>query len=140
MNRPPDRRNLADLTAGVDQLAALRCHRFRHIDIPVPADHHLLWFDVFPLAGALALVRHDSPAWICRWRLDGRQAVITDWRAFWYSHHQDMADLPLATICWLADRYLVSWAAPSGGHFWRRCLREARSRGLLVRSGVIGPP
>ncbi|WP_182785503.1 hypothetical protein [Aeromonas media] len=127
-----------ELTAGVDLLAQLRRHRFRRLDMIVPDGYQLLWFDMFPQAGALALVRHDSPAWICRWRLHGRQAVITDWRAFWYRHQSELAELPLAAICCLADHYLVSWAAPNGGHFWQRCLREARARGLAVRDGVIG--
>ncbi len=51
-----DRRSLDELTAGVDLLAQLRHHRFRRLDITVPDGHQLLWFDVFPLAGALAVI------------------------------------------------------------------------------------
>ncbi len=135
-----DRRSLDELTAGVDLLAQLRRHRFRRLDITVPDGHQLLWFDVFPLAGALVLVHRDTPLWVCRWQLVDRVAVIHDWRAFWYTHQQELAHLPLEAICWLSGRYLVKWKAPSGEHFWRRCLREARARGLSVSAGSIGQP
>lgn len=132
------RRQITDLTAGVDLLAQLRRHRFRRLALDMPDGHQLLWFDVFPLAGALALVHRDTPLWVCRWRLVDRVAVIHDWRAFWYTHQQDLAHLPLEAIFWLSGRYLVKWTASDGGHFWRRCLREARARGLSVNSGAIG--
>lgn len=135
-----DYRRLDELTAGVDLLAQLRHHRFRRLDITVPDDHQLLWFDVFPLAGALVLVHRDTPLWVCRWQVVDRVAVINDWRAFWYTHQQDFAHLPLEAICWLSSRYQVKWAAPSGRHFWQRCLREARARGLSVNGGAIGQP
>ncbi|MFM5870849.1 hypothetical protein ACET6Z_06255 [Aeromonas veronii] len=61
-----DYRRLDELTAGVDLLAQLRRHRFRRLDITVPDDHQLLWFDVFPLTGALVLVHQDTPLWVCR--------------------------------------------------------------------------
>nr|WP_158651127.1 hypothetical protein [Aeromonas veronii] len=77
--RPQDRLSLDALTAGVDLLAQLRRHRFRRLDITVPDDHQLVWFDVFPLAGALALVHQDTPLWVCRWQLVDRVAVIHDW-------------------------------------------------------------
>lgn len=135
-----DYRRLDELTAGVDLLAQLRRHRFRRLDISVPDDHQLLWFDVFPLAGALVLVHQDTPLWVCRWQLVDRVAVIHDWRAFWYTHRQNFAHLPLEAIFWLSDRYLVKWDVTGGGHFWRRCLREARARGLSVNAGAIGQP
>ncbi|MBM0490502.1 hypothetical protein GNZ06_10055 [Aeromonas jandaei] len=135
-----ERRSLDELTAGVDLLAQLRHHRFRRLDITVPDGHQLLWFDVFPLAGALVLMSDDVPLWVCRWQLVDRVAVIHDWRAFWYTHQQDLTHLPLEAICWLSCRYLVKWKAPNGGHFWRRCLREARVRGLSVNAGAIGQP
>lgn len=135
-----ERRSLDELTAGVDLLAQLRHHRFRRLDITVPDDHQLLWFDVFPLAGALVLMSADVPLWVCRWQLVDRVAVIHDWRAFWYTHQKNLAHLPLEAICWLSGRYLVKWAAPSGRHFWQRCLREARVRGLSVSAGAIGQP
>ncbi|EIS3740374.1 hypothetical protein LO908_002750 [Aeromonas hydrophila] len=135
-----DWRRLDELTAGVDLLAQLRRHRFRRLDITVPDGHQLLWFDVFPLAGALVLVHRDTPLWVCRWQLVDRVAVIHDWRAFWYTHQQELAHLPLEAIFWLSDRYLVKWSATGGGHFWRRCLREARARGLSVNAGAIGQP
>ncbi|WP_042011332.1 hypothetical protein [Aeromonas fluvialis] len=138
--RPQDRLSLDALTAGVDLLAQLRRHRFRQLEITVPDDHQLLWFDVFPLAGALVLVHRDTPLWVCRWQLVDRVAVIHDWRAFWYTHQQDFAHLPLEAICWLSSRYQVKWAAPSGRHFWQRCLREACARGLSVNAGAIGQP
>jgi len=134
------RRQITDLTAGVDLLAQLRRHRFRRLDITVPDGHQLMWFDVFPLAGALVLVHRDTPLWVCRWQLVDRVAVIHDWRAFWYTHQQELAHLPLEAIYWLSGRYLVKWKAPSGGHFWRRCLREARARGLSVSASSIGQP
>jgi len=134
------RRQITDLTAGVDLLAQLRRHRFRRLDITVPDNHQLVWFDVFPLAGALALVHQDTPLWVCRWQLVDRVAVIHDWQAFWYTHQQDLAHLPLEAIFWLSGRYLVKWAAPSGEHFWRRCLREAHARGLSVNARAISQP
>lgn len=133
-----DRLLLDELTAGVDLLAQLRRHRFRRLALAVPDGHQLLWFDVFPLAGALALVHQDTPLWVCRWQLVDRVAVIHDFRAFWYTHQQDLAHLPLEAIFWLAGRYLVKWTASDGGHFGRRCLREARARGLSVKAGAIG--
>ncbi|WP_323884918.1 hypothetical protein [Aeromonas caviae] len=136
--RPQDRLSLDALTAGVDLLAQLRHHRFRQLDITVPDDHQLLWFDVFPLAGALALVHRDTPLWVCRWQVVDRVAVIHDWKAFWYTHQQDLAHLPLEAIFWLSGRYLVKWSVTGGGHFWRRCLREARAQGLSVNGGAIG--
>lgn len=135
-----DRRSLDELTAGVDLLAQLRRHRVRRLALDMPDDHQLQWFDVFPLAGALVLVHRDTPLWVCRWQLVDRVAVIHDWRAFWYTHQKDLAHLPLEAICWLSGRYLVKWKAPSGGHFWRRCLREARARGLSVSVSSIGQP
>lgn len=138
--RPQDRLSLDALTAGVDLLAQLRRHRFRQLDITVPDGHQLLWFDVFPLAGALVLVHRDTPLWVCRWQLVDRVAVIHDWRAFWYTHQQELAHLPLEAIYWLSGRYLVKWKAPSGGHFWRRCLRETCARGLSVSASSIGQP
>ncbi|WPS57721.1 hypothetical protein RDV79_03505 [Aeromonas dhakensis] len=134
------RRQITDLTVCVDLLAQLRRHRFRRLDITVPDGHQLLWFDVFPLAGALVLVHRDTPLWVCRWQLVERIAVIHDFRAFWYTHQQELAHLPLEAICWLSGRYLVKWTSASGGHFWRRCLREARARGLSVNDGAIGQP
>ncbi|MCR3902820.1 hypothetical protein NUK36_08285 [Aeromonas hydrophila] len=121
-------------------MAQLRRHRFRRLALDMPDDHQLLWFDVFPLAGALVLVHRDTPLWVCRWQVVDRVAVINDWRAFWYTHQQDFAHLPLEAICWLSSRYQVQWAAPSGRHFWQRCLREARARGLSVNAGAIGQP
>lgn len=135
-----DRRSLDELTAGVHLLAQLRRHRFRRLALDMPDDHQLLWFDVFPLAGALVLVHRDIPLWVCRWQLVDRVAVIHDWRAFWYDHQQDLAHLPLEAIFWLSGRYLVKWSVTGGGHFWRRCLREARARGLSVNAGAIGQP
>ncbi|UCM55378.1 hypothetical protein LEO81_10615 [Aeromonas dhakensis] len=111
------RRQITDLTVGVDLLAQLRRHRFRRLDITVPDGHQLLWFDVFPLAGALVLVHRDTPLWVCRWQLVERIAVIHDFRAFWYTHQQELAHLPLEAICWLSGRYLVKWTSASGGHF-----------------------
>ncbi|MNX91434.1 hypothetical protein D3C86_1235120 [compost metagenome] len=133
-----DRRSLDELTAGVDLLAQLRRHRFRRLALVVPDGHTLLWFDVFPQAGALVLVCQDTPLWVCRWQLVDRVAVIHDFRAFWYTHQRDLAHLPLEAIFWLSGRYLVKWTASGGGHFWRRCLREARARGLPVSAGAIG--
>ncbi|WP_324027386.1 hypothetical protein [Aeromonas caviae] len=135
-----DWRRLDELTAGVDLLAQLRRHRFRRLDITVPDGHQLLWFDVFPLAGALALVHRDTPLWVCRWQLVDRVAVINDFRAFWYTHQRTWGHLPLEAIFWLAGRYQVKWDSPSGGHFWRRCLREAHAQGLPVSAGAIGQP
>ena len=135
-----DWRRLDELAAGVDLLAQLRRHRFRRLDMIVPDGYQLLWFDMFPQAGALALVHQDHLFWVCRWQLADRVAVIHDFRAFWYTHQQGLAHLPLEAICWLSGRYLVKWTAPSGGHFWRRCLREARARGLSVNAGAIGQP
>lgn len=135
-----DWRRLDELTAGVDLLAQLRRHRFRRLDMIVPDGYQLLWFDMFPQAGALALVHQDHLFWVCHWQLVDRVAVIHDWRAFWYTHQQDLAHLPLEAIFWLSDRYLVKWSATGGGHFWWRCLREARARGLSVNAGAIGQP
>lgn len=135
-----DWRRLDELTAGVDLLAQLRRHRFRRLDITVPDGHQLLWFDVFPLAGALVLVHRDTPLWVCRWQLVDRVAAIHDFRAFWYTHQRTWGHLPLEAIFWLAGRYLVKWDSPSGGHFWRRCLREAHAQGLPVSAGAIGQP
>ncbi|PKD25725.1 hypothetical protein AO056_00800 [Aeromonas hydrophila] len=135
-----DWRRLDELAAGVDLLAQLRRHRFRRLDMTVPDGYQLLWFDVFPQAGALALVHQDHLFWVCRWQLVDRVAVIHDFRAFWYTHQQELAHLPLEAICWLSGRYLVKWTSASGGHFWRRCLREARARGLSVNDGAIGQP
>ncbi len=75
--RPQDRLLLDALTAGVDLLTPLRRHRFRQLDISVPDDHQLLWFDVFPLAGALVLIHKDTPLWICRWRRFVGYPVVT---------------------------------------------------------------
>lgn len=61
-------------------------------------DHQLLWFDVFPLAGALVLMSNDVPLWVCRWQLVDRVAVIHDWRAFWYTHQRSYIPLPFVDI------------------------------------------